>query len=83
MANRQYFPPMLYRMIKVGENSGNLSDVLDYLADFYEEDVDNAAKNFSSTLEPALLIMIGLVVGVVAIGIIQPIFKLMELSGGG
>lgn len=83
MANRQYFPPMLYRMIKVGENSGNLSEVLDYLADFYEEDVDNAAKNFSSTLEPALLIMIGLVVGVVAIGIIQPIFKLMELSGGG
>lgn len=82
MANRHYFPPMLYRMIKVGENSGNLSDVLDYLADFYEEDVDNAAKNFSSTLEPALLIMIGLTVGVVAIGIIQPIFKLMELSGG-
>lgn len=82
MANRQYFPPMLYRMIKVGENSGNLSEVLDYLADFYEEDVDNAAKNFSSTLEPVLLIMIGLVVGVVAIGIIQPIFKLMELSGG-
>ncbi len=82
MANRHYFPPMLYRMIRVGENSGNLSDVLDYLADFYEEDVDNAAKNFSSTLEPALLIMIGLTVGVVAIGIIQPIFKLMELSGG-
>lgn len=82
MTNRQYFPPMLYRMIRVGENSGNLSEVLDYLADFYEEDVDNAAKNFSSTLEPALLIMIGLTVGVVAIGIIQPIFKLMELSGG-
>lgn len=82
MANRHYFPPMLFRMIKVGENSGNLSEVLDYLADFYEDGVDNAAKNFSSTLEPVLLIMIGLTVGVVAIGIIQPIFKLMELSGG-
>lgn len=82
MANRHYFPPMLFRMIKVGENSGNLSEVLDYLADFYEEGVDNAAKNFSSTLEPVLLIMIGLTVGVVALGIIQPIFKLMELSGG-
>jgi len=82
MANRQYFPPMLFRMTKVGENSGNLSEVLDYLADFYEESVDNAAKNFSSILEPALLIMIGLTVGVVAIGIITPIFKLMELSGG-
>ncbi len=83
MANRQYFPPMLYRMTKVGENSGNLSEVLDYLADFYEESVDNAAKNFSSVLEPVLLIGIGLTVGVVAIGIITPIFKLMELSGGG
>jgi type IV pilus assembly protein PilC len=81
MANRHYFPPMLFRMIKVGENSGNLSEVLDYLADFYEDGVDNAAKNFSSTLEPVLLIMIGLTVGVVALGIIQPIFKLMELSG--
>lgn len=81
MANRQYFPPMLFRMVKVGENSGNLSEVLDYLANFYEEDVDNATKNFSSTLEPALLIIIGLTVGLVSIGIIQPIFKLIQVAG--
>ena len=72
---------VLFRMVKVGENSGNLSEVLDYLANFYEEDVDNATKNFSSTLEPALLIIIGLTVGLVSIGIIQPIFKLIQVAG--
>lgn len=81
MANKKYFPTMLHRMTKVGENSGNLSEVLNYLADFYEEDVDNATKNFSNVLEPALLVAIGLTVGFAAISIIQPIFKLISVTG--
>lgn len=81
MANRKYFPSMLDRMIKVGENSGNLSEVLNYLADFYEDDVDTATKNFSAFIEPALLAIIGLAVGFAAISIIQPIFKLIQATG--
>ncbi len=81
MANKKYFPTMLHRMTKVGENSGNLSEVLNYLAEFYEEDVDNATKNFSNVLEPALLVAIGLTVGFAAISIIQPIFKLISVTG--
>jgi type IV pilus assembly protein PilC len=81
MVNKKYFPTMLHRMTKVGENSGNLSEVLNYLAEFYEEDVDNATKNFSNVLEPALLVAIGLTVGFAAISIIQPIFKLISVTG--
>lgn len=81
MNNRNYFPSLLANMIKVGESSGNLSEVLDYLADFYELEVDNTTKNLSTMLEPALLIMIGLVVGFVAISIINPIYELTSKVG--
>ncbi len=81
LSNKKYFPSILHRMIKVGERSGNLSEVLEYLANFYEEDVDNATKNFSNVLEPALLVFIGLTVAFAAISIIQPIFKLIQATG--
>lgn len=81
MNNEDYFPSLLSSMIRVGERSGNLSEVLDYLADFYELEVDNTTKNLSTMLEPALLIMIGLVVGFVAISIINPIYELTSKVG--
>ncbi|PLX26238.1 hypothetical protein C0580_00390 [Candidatus Parcubacteria bacterium] len=81
MNNEDYFPSLLSSMIRVGERSGNLSEVLEYLADFYELEVDNTTKNLSTMLEPALLIMIGLVVGFVAISIINPIYELTSKVG--
>lgn len=74
--DKKYFPSIVARMTRVGEHSGNLSEVLDYLADFYEQEVDNTTKNLSNVLEPALLVLIGLVVGFVAISIINPIYEL-------
>jgi type IV pilus assembly protein PilC len=76
ISNRQYFPSIVPHMSRVGEESGNLSEVLDYLADFYELEVDNTTKNLSSMLEPVLLVAIGLVVGFVAMSIINPIYDL-------
>ena len=69
-------------MIKVGETSGNLAEVLSYLADFYEAEVDNDTKNLSTILEPALLILIGSVVGFVAVSIINPIYDLTSKVTG-
>ncbi|MCB9802545.1 type II secretion system F family protein [Candidatus Nomurabacteria bacterium] len=75
------FPILVSRMSKVGERSGNLAETLDYLADFYETEVDNTTKNLSTMLEPALLVFIGLAVGFVAISIINPIYELTSKVG--
>lgn len=76
ISNKKYFPSIVPRMTMVGEESGNLSEVLNHLADFYELEVDNTTKNLSAMLEPVLLIAIGLVVGFVAMSIINPIYDL-------
>lgn len=75
------FPPLVTQMINVGEKSGKLDSVLIFLAEFYESEVDQATKTLSSTLEPILLIVIGLVVGFVMIAIITPIYELTGTIG--
>lgn len=72
------FPDMLHQMIAVGENTGNLSETLLYLAEYYEEEVDNTTKNLSTVLEPLLLIFMGVIVGFVAIAIITPIYGITQ-----
>ncbi len=73
-----YFPMMLTNMIAVGENTGNLSETLLYLSDFYESEVGETTKNLSSTLEPLLILVMGLIVGFVAVSIITPIYGLTQ-----
>ncbi|MBI5037466.1 MAG: type II secretion system F family protein [Candidatus Kerfeldbacteria bacterium] len=74
-ATSQYIPDMATRMIGVGERTGKLDSSLGYLASFYEEEVDAATKNLSTVLEPTLLIIIGLVLGFLAVAIISPIYQ--------
>lgn len=69
------FPPMVVRMIKVGEKTGTLESVLMYLSDFYSDEIDNTTKNLSNILEPIMLVFIGLIVGFIAIAIIGPIYE--------
>ncbi|MDD5749168.1 MAG: type II secretion system F family protein [Patescibacteria group bacterium] len=76
LAGRSYFPSLVSRMTRVGENSGQLSETLDYLADFYENEVDVITKNLSTMLEPVLLVIIGLSVAFAAMSIINPIYNL-------
>lgn len=73
------FPVTVSKMIQVGEKTGSLEQTLLYLAEFYEKEIDNVTKNLSNILEPILLIVIGLVVGFIAIAIIMPIYR---LTGG-
>ena len=72
------FPPILSQMVSVGENTGNLSETFLYLADMYEDEVDELTKNISTILEPMLLVFMGLIVGFVAISIITPIYELTQ-----
>ncbi|MBU0661182.1 type II secretion system F family protein [Patescibacteria group bacterium] len=70
------FPSMVTRMVLVGEESGNLEDTLNYLAEFYEVEVDNATKSLATAIEPILLLGIGMIVAFLAISIITPIYNI-------
>ena len=72
----QMIPPIVSKMIAVGESTGKLDETLLYLGDFFEEEVDDTTKNLSNTLEPILLLVIGVVVAFVAMAIISPIYSL-------
>lgn len=77
-SKNNYFPYMVLQMLEVGEETGKTSDVLKKLAEFYEEEVEQTTKNLSSIIEPVLMVIIGVAVGIFAIAIIQPIYSIME-----
>jgi type IV pilus assembly protein PilC len=72
------FPSMVVGMIQVGERTGTLEENLLYLAEYYEGEVDDIVKNLTTTLEPFLLLLMGFVVGFVALSIITPIYKITQ-----
>ncbi len=72
------FPSTVTRMIEVGENTGKLDDNLFYLAEFYENEVDETTKNLSSIMEPLILVVMGVMVGFVVISIIKPIYGVSQ-----
>ena len=76
MENTDLFPNMVIQMIAVGEESGSLDDMSAKVADFYEEDVDNAVDNLSSLLEPMIMAILGVLVGGLVIAMYLPIFKM-------
>ena len=66
-------------VVKVGEETGELSSVLQEIAMFYEDEVDQTMKNLTSILEPVLMIGIGLAVGALAVSVISPIYGLVNV----
>lgn len=72
------FPGMLTQMISIGETTGNLSDTLIYLAEIYEQEFDEQTSRLSSIIEPAMMIMMGLLVGFIAVSIITPIYEVTQ-----
>lgn len=81
LGRKHLFPTMASNMIAVGENTGNLSETLLYLAEFYESELDELVKNLSNVLEPALMLVMGAMVGFVAIAIITPIYEITQAVG--
>lgn len=73
------FPPMVCRMISVGEQTGKLELMLLKIADFYDEQVDAAAAALTSMIEPLVIAFLGIVIGGIVISLFLPIFKITEL----
>ena len=76
MEQQDLFPHMVKQMVAIGEESGALDDMLAKVADFYEEEVDNAVDSLSSLLEPLIMAVLGILVGGLVIAMYLPIFKL-------
>ncbi len=79
MENSDLFPNMVIQMIAVGEESGSLDEMSAKVADFYEEDVDNAVDNLSSLLEPMIMAILGVLVGGLVVAMYLPIFKMGQV----
>jgi type IV pilus assembly protein PilC len=72
------FPPMVVQMIAVGEQTGALDDMLNKIADFYEEEVDIAVAALLSALEPLMITFLGATVGIIVVSMYLPMFKLIS-----
>jgi len=84
MVKVRVFPPMLTNMVAVGEETGTVDNMLDKVADAYEEEVDRAVQALSSMIEPVLIVFMGGIVGFIVISLFMPLIKLaMSMSGGG
>jgi len=77
-SDRKIFPPLVYQIVEVGEETGKTESVLLQLAEFYEEEINQITKNMSSIIEPILMVIIGGAVGFFAIAMLQPMYSLME-----
>ena len=75
------FPNMVVQMVAIGEESGALDTMLFKIAEFYEQEVNNAVDALASLLEPFIMIIIGVIVGGMVIGMYLPIFKLGAVVG--
>ncbi len=75
---KKLFPPLVSGMVLIGESTGNLEENLEYLSGYYDEEVDNKLHSLTSLIEPLMLLLMGLLVGFVALSIITPIYSISQ-----
>lgn len=82
LSRSDLFPPMVVQMISVGEASGSLDQMLEKIADFYDDEVDQAVTNLTTALEPLLMVFLGVVIGFIVVALYLPIFKIGGVVSG-
>jgi type IV pilus assembly protein PilC len=81
LAETKAFPPMVVQMVGVGEATGALDAMLSKVADFYEDEVDNAVAALTAMMEPMIIAVLGVVIGFIVIAMYMPIFNLANVMG--
>lgn len=74
--NIKIFPPMLASMVKVGEEAGSLDSILDKTADFYDDELEREIQTVTALIEPAMIVIMGVIIGFLLISILTPMFKM-------
>jgi len=77
------FPPMVVKMMSIGERSGALDALLEKIAEFYDQQVEAEVKGLTSMIEPIMIAVMGVIVGGIVLAVFLPIFKLQEKLAGG
>jgi len=77
--DKDVFPMIFIAMVRVGENTGRLDEMLETIANFFEDEVDRTVEGLLSLIEPMLIIFIGGIVGTIIVSLYLPIFKIGEL----
>lgn len=81
LADSGVFPPMVYHMIEIGEETGNLEDMLDKVAGYYDDEVEMATQSLLAAMEPLIIIVMALVVVPIVLAIMMPMYSLYDSIG--
>lgn len=76
LEKHKVFPPLFYQMIKTGESTGKLDEILGKLSEFYNKEVDNIVNNLSQILEPLMIVLLGIAVSILVFAVYMPIYNL-------
>jgi len=79
MKRTKVFPPIVTNLISVGEEAGNLEEILYKIADYYDDEIDTTIRSLASLIEPIMIIVIGSLVGVIVVSLYLPIFNLVNV----
>ena len=82
MSKKTIFPPMMLRMVSAGESTGKIDEMLEKMADFWDEEIEATLAALTSLLEPILIVILGVIVGGIVIALFLPIFQLSEVVSG-
>lgn len=77
----EVFPQMVYHMLRIGEETGNTEAMLDKVAEYYEQEVETATKNLTTAMEPAVILLLAVVVGGVIGAIVMPMMQIYQMAG--
>jgi len=80
LSKEEVFPSIVSQMIKVGEQSGKMDEILDKLGDHYEEDIDNRTQKIGDLIEPVIIVILGLAVSILFAGVLMPIYQIAQMQ---
>jgi type IV pilus assembly protein PilC len=78
---RRVFPDVAVKMVEVGESTGALQEMLNSLAEFYDEEIETEVARFITLIEPAILVVMGVIIALVVLALYMPLFELSSVGG--